>query len=112
MSLGRALGAALAALIVGGLICSGLAQAATTSFGYTGGEQTFAVPSWVSLVDGALVGGKGGLGASDSNQGFSSVGGFGGRVVVFDLVLTPGQPIYAEVGGNGFSAPSNDGTAG
>jgi|GEM_PF-1303027 len=68
------------------------AQAAFKSFEFTGGEQTFTVPSGVHLISVNLVGGIGGDG-----------GGQGGlpAVVTGDLEVAPGEVLYLEVGGNG-----------
>src|SRR5690349_10484206 len=75
-------------------MCLGVteAQAAFKSFGFTGGEQTFTVPSGVHLISVNLVGGIGGDG-----------GGSGGlpAAVTGNLEVAPGQVLYLEVGGNG-----------
>jgi hypothetical protein len=69
------------------------AQATTTTFLFTGAEQTFKVPGGVTSVHVVVVGGAGGAG-----------GGSGGAAaqVTADLNgLTPGQTLYVEVGGIG-----------
>jgi hypothetical protein len=68
------------------------AQAATATFGYSGGEQAFLVPSGVSTVHVLAVGGSGGEGGV--------LGGAGAEVTA-DLHVTPGQLLYVEVGGTG-----------
>ena len=108
--LGKRVGETLSVLFLGSVLFSGVAHAGTTSFGHTGNEQSFTVPSGVTKVDVVVIGGKGGSGASDS--GSASVGGFGGRVDVTGLVVTPGQRLFIEVGGNGSSTTSNGGEAG
>jgi hypothetical protein len=108
--LGERIGGTLCALIFGSMLWSGVAHAGTASFGPIGAEQSFTVPSGVTKVDVVLVGGKGGNGASDS--GSASLGGFGGRVDVTGLVVTPGQRLFVEVGGNGSPATGNGGEAG
>jgi hypothetical protein len=71
------------------------AQAASRSFVYTGGEQTFVVPAGVSSIHVLAVGGSGG----DAFPG----GGAGGAsaVVSGEETVTPGQTLYVEVGGSG-----------
>src|SRR5689334_18102001 len=68
------------------------AQATTKIFTYTGGEQTFVVPSGVHSLGIRLVGGNGGDG-----------GGIGGTAaeVAVGLKVEPGETLYVEVGGNG-----------
>jgi hypothetical protein len=68
------------------------AQAATATFGYSGGEQSFVVPSGNSTVKVLVVGGSGGE---------SSVPGGAAAEVGADLNVTPGQVLYVEVGGIG-----------
>ncbi len=77
------------------LVWTGGAQAATTtSFGFTGGEQTFTVPAGVTSIHVVAIGGRGGAGGKGA-----PVGGFGGLAVA-DLAVKPGQVLYVEVGGN------------
>jgi hypothetical protein len=89
------------------LIPAASATAATSSFTYTGAEQTFTVPAGVSSVRVVAVGGRGGR----------SDGGFGARVSG-DLAVSPGQVLFVEVGANaptpapGQSPPFNGGGAG
>ncbi|MGN6815954.1 MAG: hypothetical protein ACTHK3_07715 [Solirubrobacterales bacterium] len=77
------------------LIATASAQAVTEKFEYTGGEQTFLVPSGVHNLQVRLVGGHGGQG-----------GGAGGAAaeVLGSLEVQPGETLYVEVGGNGKSA--------
>lgn len=83
---------ALAALGVG----AATAGAATTEiFTFTGGEQTFTVPSGVTKIHVVAIGGRG---AKAGNTG-----GWGAQVEG-DLSVKPGQTLYVEVGGNGGSA--------
>jgi Glycine rich protein len=82
-----------------GILAFGAASAAATTdtFQYTGGEQTFEVPSGVHDLRVRLVGGAGGTGGS-------------GAEVVSSIKVTPGQILYVEVGGNG--KPAGEGSGG
>ena len=84
----------------------------TRSFSYTGEEQTFTVPSGVREVHVLAVGGKG----SEGGFPFTATGGRGGfgAMAQADIVVTPGQKLYVEVGGNGtgWGPNSNDGGVG
>jgi len=83
------------ALILGS---SGTARAETTStFYYTGGEQTIAIPAGVSTVAVTAVGGKG---ASSRKIGGIVPGGYG-AVVSGSISVTPRSTLYVWVGGNG-----------
>jgi hypothetical protein len=73
----------------------------TCVYGFTHGEQTFVVPAWVSSVQVTAVGANGAPGQSQVLSGNGS-GGFG-AVVSGRLSVSPGQTLYVEVGGNGFS---------
>jgi hypothetical protein len=77
------------------------AQAATATFGYTGGEQAFLIPNGNSTVHVLVVGGSGGEGGA--------LGGAAAEVAA-DLHVTPGQILYVEVGGTG--QDSGEGGAG
>ena len=77
------------------------AQAATATFGYTGGEQAFLVPSGNSMVHVLAVGGSGGDG--------DLLGGAAAEVSA-NLAVIPGQVLYVEVGGIG--QDSGEGGAG
>jgi hypothetical protein len=99
MKLGRrrsTAGAGLGALMLALLLVGGTAQAATTTFSFTGAEQTFTVPQGVTSLHVVAVGGRGG-------PGFGPLGGQGapGVTATADLAVTPGTPLYVEVGGNG-----------
>ncbi len=77
------------------------AQATTKVFEYTGGEQTFVVPSGVHKLQVRLIGGAGGEGGSQGGQAAELTGG---------LEVAPGETLYLEVGGNG--QDSGEGSAG
>jgi hypothetical protein len=76
------------------------AAAVTQTFGYTGGEQTFAVPAGVSSLRVLIVGGSGGES--------SGTGGVAAKILT-DLGVTPGQTLYLEVGGVGQSGAEGGG---
>jgi glycine rich protein len=80
------------------------ASAATNTFGFTGGEQTFTVPAGVKSLRVVAVGAKGGKG-SDVDNRIGAPGGVGDRVEAV-LKVTPGQVLFIEVGGTGVDAPS------
>lgn len=84
-----------AALLAGMALFAATAQAVTDTFGYTGGEQTFVVPSGVTQLHVVLVGGHGGEGG---------VAGGVAAEVTADLNVTAGQILYVEVGGAGEDA--------
>src|SRR5262249_9401481 len=73
------------------------ASADTFNFGFTGGEQTFTVPSGVTSIRVIAIGGHGGIGAG------GTAGGFGGWTVG-DVAVKPGQTLFVDVGGNGGNA--------
>jgi len=79
------------------LIAAQPASAETTSFGFTGTEQTYTVPADVNSIHVVAVGAKGGRGAA---TGLPSSGGSGGRIEA-DLAVTPGQVLFITVGGVG-----------
>lgn len=74
--------------------CSPSAPGVLCTYRYTGAEQTFTVPSGVDRVHVDAIGGR----------GFGPNGN--GAEVTADIAVTPGETLYAEVGGNG-GAPSN-----
>jgi glycine rich protein len=76
----------------------------TTSFGYTGAEQSYTVPAGVTSVRVSATGAPGGAGAPGPTRP-GVVGGLGARVTG-DLAVTPGEILYVEVGG-----PGTDGSA-
>jgi hypothetical protein len=77
------------------------AGAVTTTFGFTGAQQTFVVPTGVTSVHVLAVGARGG-------NGLAPGGGLGGAPaeVSGDLEVLPGQTLYVEVGGVGTEASS------
>jgi hypothetical protein len=89
---------AIAALATGVLmLLAPTAQAVVKKvFTFTGSEQTFTVPDGVHRVALAAIGGAGGDAAGAS-------GGEGAALTGGATVVTPGQTLYIEVGGNGQS---------
>src|SRR3954471_22327196 len=86
-------GGACLACVAGG---PGVAHATTTTtFGFTGAEQAFQVPAGVTSLHVTALGAPGGRGATPTHPG-----GLGGLAIA-DLVVTPGQVLYVEVGGSG-----------
>jgi hypothetical protein len=83
------------------------AQAQTTSFGFTGAEQTFTVPAGVSSVHVVAIGARGGRG-SDFGAQVGGAAGLGARLEA-DLDVTPGQILFIEVGGAGFDGAGRAG---
>jgi hypothetical protein len=88
----RRLGPAVLAILFA--VVATPAQAATTTFTYTGAEQTFVVPAEVRSIHVTVDGGGGAAGSP------SAAGGYGARVRT-DLAVTPGETLYIEVGGAG-----------
>jgi hypothetical protein len=76
------------------------AQAATQTFNYTGGEQTFTVPAGVTSVEVTAIGGHGGSAAASGGAAAQVTG---------TLSVTPGETLYVEVGGNGANGNPNGG---
>jgi hypothetical protein len=83
------------------------ARADTTSFAFTGAEQTFRVPAGVTSLRVTAIGGRGGAGLRSVTTG----GGFGARVTA-DLQVSPLQLLYVLVGANGANAASGVGALG
>jgi hypothetical protein len=79
------------------------AQATTQTFAYTGGEQVFVVPAGVTTLHVVAIGGAGGP---------SEFAGGVAAQVIGDIVVTPGQTLYVEVGGKGNSAGLGGGLGG
>ena len=81
----------------------GAAQAETTTFTYTGADQTYTVPAQVTSLHVIAVGGRGGdsLGA-----------GGAGAMVSADLSVTPGQVLHIEPASNGVSTSAGGGGGG
>src|SRR5271165_7053764 len=76
------------------------AQATTQTFGFTGAEQTFTVPTGVGSVHVVAIGGSGGA---------SSAAGGAAAQVTGDLSVMPGETLYVEVGGDGQSSAAGGG---
>jgi hypothetical protein len=72
------------------------AQATTENFAYTGGEQTFIVPTGVYKMEILAIGGTGG-------EANTAAGGQAAEVTGV-VSVTPGQTLYVEVGGKGETA--------
>jgi len=81
----------------------------TTTYGYTGGTETFTVPDGVTSMTVTLKGGQGGLGGGDS-QGSPMPGGYQG-VVTGVVSVTPGDMITVAVGSGGGWGQSSRGSA-
>jgi hypothetical protein len=77
------------------LVATAPAQAVTEKFVFTGGEQTFVVPSGVHFLQVHLAGGHGGNGGGNGGAAAEVLGG---------LEVQPGETLYVEVGGNGETA--------
>ena len=78
----------------------------------TPGESAVTVPAGVTLLHAALVGGQGGTGGDSGSPGAGAPGG-NGAAIEADLVVTPGETLFLEVGGNGLTASAiAEGTAG
>lgn len=65
----------------------------STTFTYTGSQQTYTVPAGVRLLYVQAIGGKGAAGIG------GSTGGYGANVSAY-VPVTPGETLYLEVGGN------------
>ncbi len=76
----------------------------TQTFSYTGGTQTWTVPTGVTFVEITANGASGGASLDNigSWQVFVKAGGLGGRVTT-TLAVTPGQVLNIVVGGSGGS---------
>jgi hypothetical protein len=88
--------AALGATLALGPVAAMAATPVSQTFS-TAGEQLFTVPPGVSSVQVALVGGHGGSGSG------GAPGGTGATVAAM-LAVSPGETLYAEVGGDGQQA--------
>ncbi|MBA4373980.1 MAG: hypothetical protein C0402_14110 [Thermodesulfovibrio sp.] len=73
------------------------ARADTTTFNYTGSEQTYSVPPGVCQVTVDAYGGQGGSGGGVTG---SIAGGLGGSTTA-TIDVTPGEMLYIYVGGSG-----------
>ena len=76
-----------------------LAAGGSETFTYTGAEQAFTVPAGVSELHVTAIGGHGG-----EDSFVPGDWGGAGASVTTDIGVTPGQPLYIEVGGNGNAA--------
>ena len=93
------------AVILLGWTGSSLAQ--TTTFSYTGGMQTYIVPSGVNYI---AIDAQGAQGGTCYYSGYGK-GGFGGRVQTV-MAVTPGQVYNIFVGGAGTNGSSSGSVAG
>ncbi len=75
--------------------------ASAQTFTYTGQEQDYTVPAGITILRVTAVGGDGGVTAADD-------AGHGASVSA-DLVVTPGEQLYVEVGGAGQGPPNGQG---
>lgn len=106
-------------LVAGGAIAltgvpqdpAGASTPLSQTFGYTGTQQSFVVPTGVSSVTVVATGASGGLGLRVSAAGAGGAGGAGAEVSA-QLSVTPGETLYIEVGGPGGAAPGGSGTGG
>ncbi|MBK6960395.1 MAG: IPTL-CTERM sorting domain-containing protein [Gammaproteobacteria bacterium] len=82
-------------LLIAGILAfaSAMAQAQTTTFNYTGAEQTFVVPAGVTTITVEAWGASGW-------SGTGAPGGLGGYATG-NLSVTPGETLYIYVGGQG-----------
>jgi hypothetical protein len=78
------------------------AENGSSTFNFTGGEQTYTVPTGVDLLHVLAVGGAGAAGGPPGGPGAS---------VSAELPVTPGEVLYLVVGGNGASGGFNGGGA-
>ena len=83
----------------------GFSAIATTTFSYTGGQQTYTVPAGVTSLGIDAIGGAGGYPYWNCGLGTSVANG--GRVQC-TLAVTPGQVLYIYVGGAGGSEVCNN----
>jgi PncC family amidohydrolase len=82
---------------------SGTARAETTTFSYTGSEQTFTVPAGVTTLQITATGGAGGSGGTSEAEPTPAPGGV--AATASDTVsVTPGATYTAEVGGAGLAS--------
>ncbi len=85
-----------------GSVTAAPAAVTTTTFSFTGAEQTFTVPTGITSIDVDLSGAEGGTGTD------GGVAGLGGRVQT-TISVTPGETLFIRVGGqggNGDNAPT------
>jgi hypothetical protein len=91
----KTLSTAVLCAVVFALISAGPAQATTTVFKFTGGEQTFKVPGGVTSIEVRAIGGHGG------STGEGAIKGGAAAEVSGSILVTPGATLYIEVGGAG-----------
>jgi hypothetical protein len=85
------------------LASSGTARAETTTFSYTGSEQTFTVPAGVTTLQITATGGAGGSGGTSEAEPTPASGGL--AATASDTVsVTPGATYTVEVGGAGLAS--------
>jgi hypothetical protein len=86
---------------------SSSAAAVSTTFTFTGAEQTFVVPAGVTGIHVVAIGGTG-------QAGVVAGGAAGGAAATVgaDVAVTPGATLYVEVGGNGTAAGAFGGGGG
>jgi hypothetical protein len=73
-----------------------------STFIYTGTEQVYFVPPRVTEIHAVVVGAAGGSTYEYSNEHYVDAGGFGARISL-DIPVSPGEPLFLDVGGNGKS---------
>jgi len=81
------------------VVSTPMAESVTSTYNYTGGTQTFTVPSAVLSLSLSVRGGAGGVGGTDGYTG-GTAGTFVG-VVSGTIAVTPGQVITIYVGSGG-----------
>ena len=86
-----------------------IAQTATQTFNWTGGNQTFVVPSCVTSLTVQAWGAGGGGGGNDSQTGGT---GGGGAYTTSVLAVTPGTSLTIIVGGGGGAGFTGTGSGG
>ncbi len=81
------------------------------TFNYTGGEQTFQVPTGVTEITIAASGASGDVGSDYNSKMYSAPGGLGGRVRS-TIAVNPGETLAIFVGGSGADGGFNGGGRG
>lgn len=109
MKTGMRLGCGIVLLVLttvsSALFLTGVAAAtsAASMYSYTGGEQTYIVPTGVTAITVTAIGAPGGNGPENTNTipvtGVYPAGK--GASVTATVAVTPGQTLYVEVGGPG-----------
>lgn len=80
------------------LALTGKSMSPNQTFSYTGGSQTFTVPSGVTQITVDAVGAGGGKGCDA--EFYSGAGGLGFELKASGIAVTPGQILYVYVGGS------------